>query len=166
MDAFVESAPSSWGLSPEYLVRSPDRRQAADGIRRRADLAGPNTLVVGDAAGCINPFNGEGIAYGYETGRLAASCLSRALAGEGDAAVADYPVRLQAAYGDYYRVGRAFVKLISNPHALRACVRFGMEVPPVMVALMRIMANLMRPGTHAPPEMAYRAMEAVGRLVP
>ena len=58
------------------------------------------------------------------------------------------------------------MKLISNPHALHACVRFGMEVPPVMVALMRIMANLMRPGTHAPPEMAYRAMEAVGRLVP
>jgi menaquinone-9 beta-reductase len=165
MDAFVESAPSSWGLSPGASCGPPTGGKLPMGFAV-SPLAGPNTIVVGDAAGCINPFNGEGIAYGYETGRLAASCLSRALAGEGDAAVADYPVRLQAAYGDYYRVGRAFVKLISNPHALRACVRFGMEVPPVMVALMRIMANLMRPGTHAPPEMAYRAMEAVGRLVP
>ena len=44
---------------------------------------GPNVLVVGDAAGSINPFNGEGIAYGYETGRLAAACVGRALSGEG-----------------------------------------------------------------------------------
>jgi menaquinone-9 beta-reductase len=165
MDAFVESAPASWGLSPDGCCGPPTGGKLPMGFAV-SPLAGANTIVVGDAAGCINPFNGEGIAYGYETGRLAASCLSRALAGEGDAAIAQYPSRLQDAYGDYYRVGRAFVKLISNPHALRACVRFGMEVPPVMVALMRIMANLMRPDTHAPPEMAYRAMEAVGRLVP
>jgi menaquinone-9 beta-reductase len=165
MDAFVESAPASWGISPDGSCGPATGGKLPMGFAV-SPLAGANTIVVGDAAGCINPFNGEGIAYGYETGRLAASCLSRALAGEGDAAVAQYPSRLQDAYGDYYRVGRAFVKLISNPHALRACVRFGMEVPPVMVALMRIMANLMRPDTHAPPEMAYRAMEAVGRLVP
>ena len=81
---------------------------------------GPNSIVVGDAAGSINPFNGEGIAYGYETGRLAAACLSRALAGEGSDAISDYEQRLHDSYGDYYRVGRAFVKLISNPQVLRA----------------------------------------------
>ena len=37
--------------------------------------AGPTWLVVGDAGGAINPFNGEGIAYAYETGRLAAEVL-------------------------------------------------------------------------------------------
>ena len=44
---------------------------------------GANTLVVGDAGGLINPFNGEGIAYGYETGRLAAASLGEALSGGG-----------------------------------------------------------------------------------
>ena len=44
---------------------------------------GATTLVVGDAAGSINPFNGEGIAYGYETGRLAAASLGEALCGDG-----------------------------------------------------------------------------------
>ena len=33
--------------------------------------AGPTYLVVGDAAGSVNPFNGEGIDYAYETARMA-----------------------------------------------------------------------------------------------
>ena len=41
--------------------------------------AGPTYLVVGDAAGTVNPFNGEGIDYAYETGRLAAEVLHEAL---------------------------------------------------------------------------------------
>ena len=35
-------------------------------------VAGPNWVLVGDAAGCVNPLNGEGIDYGLETGHLAA----------------------------------------------------------------------------------------------
>ena len=42
--------------------------------------AGPTYLVVGDAGGAINPFNGEGIAYAYETGRMAAGAVHDALA--------------------------------------------------------------------------------------
>ena len=50
---------------------------------------GPNWLVVGDAAGSINPFNGEGIDYAYETGRMAADLVDEALAtGDGLAAPA------------------------------------------------------------------------------
>ena len=45
---------------------------AADGLL--ADAAGdPGMLVVGDAAGLVNPFNGEGIAYAMEAGELAGS---------------------------------------------------------------------------------------------
>ena len=43
--------------------------------------AGPNWLVAGDAAGTINPFNGEGIDYAYETGRAAANLTLDFLAG-------------------------------------------------------------------------------------
>ena len=31
--------------------------------------------MIGDAAACVNPLNGEGIDYGLETGRLAAEML-------------------------------------------------------------------------------------------
>ncbi|MFZ9565796.1 MAG: geranylgeranyl reductase family protein, partial [Ilumatobacteraceae bacterium] len=37
--------------------------------------SGPTYLVVGDAAGSVNPFNGEGIDYAYETARIAADVL-------------------------------------------------------------------------------------------
>ena len=41
---------------------------------------GPTWLVVGDAAGSVNPFNGEGISLAYETGRMAADAVSRGAA--------------------------------------------------------------------------------------
>ena len=31
-------------------------------------IAGPNWMLIGDAAACVNPLNGEGIDYGLETG--------------------------------------------------------------------------------------------------
>ncbi len=165
MEAFVRSAPRSWGLSPETSCGPPTGGKLPMGFAIRPST-GPNSLVIGDAAGAINPFNGEGIAYGYETGRLAAACLSRALSGEGAVAIGDYERRLQDSYGDYYRVGRAFVKLISNPQVLRGCMHMGMAVPPVMTGLLRIMSNMMRPEAKAAPEMAYRALSAVGKLLP
>jgi menaquinone-9 beta-reductase len=164
METFVEAAPKSWGLSPATSCGPPTGGKLPMGLAIRPS-AGPNVLLVGDAAGSINPFNGEGIAYGYETGRLAAACLSRALSGDEPALLDDYERRLHDSYGDYFRVARAFVKLISNPQMLSACVRAGMIVPPMMNGLLRIMANLMRPDTKALPETAYKAMEAVGRLV-
>ena len=86
---------------------------------------GATTLVVGDAAGTINPFNGEGIAYGYETGRFAAAALGHALSGEGPPALGYYDLQLQAAYGPYYKVARAFVKIIGRPELMRALVGTG-----------------------------------------
>ena len=56
----------------------------------------------------INPFNGEGIAYGYESGRLAAAALGEALSGEGvEALAALRRARLDDTYGLYFRMARA-----------------------------------------------------------
>jgi hypothetical protein len=38
-------------------------------------VAGPNWMLIGDAAACVNPLNAEGIDYGLATGRLAAELL-------------------------------------------------------------------------------------------
>jgi len=128
--------------------------------------AGGNVLITGDAGGAINPFNGEGIAYGYETGRLAAAALGHALTGEGGRALTDYDRELTAAYGPYFKVARAFVHLISNPEAMRLCVGLGMRSELLMTQLLRIMANLMRPDAAGPAELGFRAMELVSRLLP
>ena len=164
MDAFVAFAPVSWGLSAQTALGPPTGGKLPMGLSV-GPRTGGNVLVAGDAGGVINPFNGEGISYAYETGRLAAAALGRALTGEGAAALAAYDRELTAAYGTYYKVGRAFVHLIAHPEAMRLCVGLGMRSEPLMKQLLRIMANLMRPDTVGPAEIGYRAMELVARFI-
>ena len=165
MDTFVGYAPPSWGLSPETCLGSPTGGKLPMGLSV-GPRAGGNVLIAGDAGGLINPFNGEGIAYGYETGRLAAAALGHALTGEGTRALADYDHELTAAYGPYYKVARAFVHLIAHPEAMRLCVSLGMRSELLMTTLLRIMANLMRPDAAGPAELGFRAMELVSRILP
>ncbi len=165
MDAFVGYAPASWGLSPETSCGPPTGGKLPMGLSV-GPRAGGNVLIAGDAGGVINPFNGEGIAYAYETGRLAAAALGHAMTGEGAAALEDYERELNAAYGPYYKVARTFVHLISHPEAMRLCVSLGMRSELLMNTLLRIMANLMRPDASGPAEVGYRALELVSRLLP
>ena len=45
-----------------------------------SNVAGPNWALIGDAAACVNPLNGEGIDYGLETGRHGRRADDRAAA--------------------------------------------------------------------------------------
>jgi flavin-dependent dehydrogenase len=164
MDTFVDYAPVSWGLTPEASLGPPTGGKLPMGLSV-GPRAGGNVLVAGDAGGSINPFNGEGITYGYETGRLAAAAAGHALSGQGAAALAAYDRELDAAYGPYYKVARAFVHLISHPEAMRFCVALGMRSELLMNQLLRIMSNLMRPDAAGPAELGFRAMELAARLV-
>ena len=165
MSAFLDQAPKSWGLSPQVSCGPPTGGKLPMGLSV-APRVGPTVLAVGDAAGGINPFNGEGIAYGYETGRLAASCVGRALSGEGTDALDDYERQLQDAYGLYYQVAKDFVAMLSHPRVMEACVRTGMRSETVMGVLLKIMANLMRGDEIGTAERAYQALAAIARAVP
>ena len=78
MEAFCETAPARWGISPETATGAPTggRLPTGGSVTPRV---GPTFVVVGDAAGSVNPFNGEGISLAYETGRLAADAVDLAL---------------------------------------------------------------------------------------
>ena len=80
---------------------------------------GPTFLVAGDAAGFVNPFNGEGISVAYETGRLAADAVDLALATGDGLALQTYEDRLAQVYGLYFKVARVFVRAIGNPAVMR-----------------------------------------------
>ena len=56
-------------------------------------VAGRNWMLIGDAAACVNPLNGEGIDYGLETGRLAAEMLGSGDFSDSVAARAAIPLR-------------------------------------------------------------------------
>ena len=79
-----------------------------------------NVLLAGDAAGLINPLQGEGIGPGMVSARLAAECL---LAGPGQAA-ATYTEAVTAAFGSYMPGAAALqATLLHRPRAASAAVR-------------------------------------------
>ncbi|MGO9963389.1 MAG: geranylgeranyl reductase family protein [Acidimicrobiales bacterium] len=165
MGDFVAQVPASWCLHAESSCGAPVGGRLPMGLAV-APRVGPDCLVVGDAAGVINPFNGEGIAYAYETGRLAAGAVSDAL-GTGDSGLlVSYEQSLQDIYGLYYRVARAFIGVLSRPGVMRLCVNTGMYGRPIMEWLLRIMANLLQPEELGPAEAVYKAVAALARQVP
>ncbi len=145
MEAFVASAPKEWQLDINDPIYSGTGGKLPMGFSV-GPRVGANYLIVGDAAGSINPFNGEGIAYGYETGRLAAEVLADALTLDTPALLSRYERDLERDYGDYYHLARAFVGLIGHPAVMRFAVGLGINSETVMKPILRIMANLLRPG--------------------
>jgi geranylgeranyl reductase family protein len=162
MDAFVAQVPASWCLDPKTACGTPTGGRLPMGLAV-GPRVGPDCIVVGDAAGVINPFNGEGIAYAYETGRLAASTVSAALQMGDPRLLESYERSLQDLYGLYYRVARAFIGVLSRPGLMRTCVNTGMYSRPVMEWLLRIMGNYLRPDELGPAEVVYKALVALAR---
>jgi len=165
MDAFVATAPPRWGISPVTACGPPTGGKLPTGGSVTPKV-GPTWLVVGDAAGSVNPFNGEGISTAYETGRLAAGAVDAALAADDGLALARYPEQLDEIYGLYFKVARAFVRAIGNPAVMRELTRVGMHSRTLMEWVLRIMANLLRPDELGPAEAAYKMVAALVALGP
>ncbi len=162
---FVSQTADAWGLNDESCCGPATGGRLPMGLAL-GPRSGPNTLTIGDAAGTVNPFNGEGIAYGYETGRIAAAVLGEALLANDSSLLGLYDDRLESAYGDYFKVARAFVRVISEPKILSACVGVGLRIEPLMNELLAIMANLMRNDKHGPAEVGYRALLRLADVIP
>jgi geranylgeranyl reductase family protein len=161
MAEFVDFAPKSWCISPATACSEPTggRLPMSFSVRPRV---GVDYLIAGDAMAAINPFNGEGIAYGWETGRLAANTVAAALGcsspAEAAAALAGYESQLADEYARYYAIAKAFVRVIEEPRIMRTLVAAGMYAPPVMKGVLRIMANLNRPDRRVGSEALYRGL--------
>jgi geranylgeranyl reductase family protein len=165
LDEFSRMAPPYWEIGPETKVGEPTggRLPMAGSVSPKV---GPSWIVIGDAAGSINPFNGEGIDYAYETGRAAADLLDESLR-TGDARpLLTYPQWLEDEYGLYFRVARAFTKIIGRPALMRELTRVGMHSQSLMEWVLRIMANLLRDDELGPAEAAYRSVARIARLMP
>jgi len=163
MDAFVSMAPPTWEIGPQTAVGPPTGGRLPMGGSVHPS-AGPTWLVAGDASGAINPFNGEGIAYAYETGRMAAEALDEALRTGDGLALARYPERLEEVYGLYFRVARLFVRAIGNPALMAELTRIGMHSKTLMEWVLRIMSNMLRPDELGPAEAVYRTLEKLVAL--
>jgi menaquinone-9 beta-reductase len=165
LQSFAEFAPSSWDIRPETVCGPATGGRLPMGMSVGPHV-GPTWILAGDAGGAINPFNGEGIAYAYECGRFAADAVHLALTTGDGMALRTYEQRLDAEYALYYKVARAFVRVIGRPELMKVLVSTGMRSRSIMEWVLRIMANLLRPDELGPAEAAYRTLAAVARLVP
>ncbi len=165
MGEWAATAPDYWKIDPDSPTGAPTggRIPMAGSVNPKV---GPTWAVVGDAGGSVNPFNGEGIDYAYETGRHVAELLGEALTTGDGMALQQYPKWLEAEYGLYFKVARLFAQVIGQPALMRELTRVGMRSRSLMDWVLRIMANLLNPDELGPAEVAYKMAAAVVRVIP
>jgi geranylgeranyl reductase family protein len=163
---WLAGMPAEWGLTEENRTE-PVRGAALPMGFNRTPHYTRGLLLAGDAAGMVNPFNGEGIAYAMESGEIAARVITQALARPDQAGaervLQGYPQALRDAYGGYYTLGRKFVGAIGHPWVMRFATRHGMPRPALMRITLKLLANLTEPRGG---DAADRVINALSRLTP
>lgn len=145
--SWLDGTPEEWGYRDENAVGTVGGAALPMGFNRIPHYR-PGLLLVGDAGGMVNPFNGEGIAYAMESASIAARCAIQSLARSGDAAeraLQYYPAAMSEALGGYYRIGNIFSKLIGNPTVMGLATRHGLPRKTLMTFLLKVLANLYDP---------------------
>lgn len=167
LKSWLDNTPEEWQFRDEF--RTTEVRGAAlpMGFNRQPAYAN-GLLLVGDAGGMVNPFNGEGISYAMESGRYAADHITDALArGLGtlsaERALEAYPRTLKQQWGGYFRLGGIFVKLIGDPRIMRLATTYGLPHPMLMRLVHKMLANL----TDHPGHDAYdRIINSLTKVAP
>ncbi|MEZ5210302.1 geranylgeranyl reductase family protein [Gordonia sp. (in: high G+C Gram-positive bacteria)] len=103
-----------------------------------SQVAGPNWMLIGDAAACVNPLNGEGIDYALETGRMAVELLA-----ESRDHTAAWPALLRAEYGTAFAAARRAAGLLTMPRTVPVLGRPGIRSSALMGVVVRVMGNLL-----------------------
>ncbi|QCQ92279.1 geranylgeranyl reductase family protein [Rhodococcus sp. SGAir0479] len=116
-------------------------------------VAGRNWALIGDAAACVNPLNGEGIDYGLEGGRLVARIL------DDDDLTDVWPAILRERYGRAFSIARRLANLLTMARFLPASGPVAMRSRAMMTVAVRVMGNLV---TDADADAVARAWRASG----
>ncbi|MDE0666223.1 MAG: NAD(P)/FAD-dependent oxidoreductase [Acidimicrobiaceae bacterium] len=151
LDDYRDLVADEWELG-DYLERPRAWRLPMSAVRRH----GPGWAAVGDAAGLINPMNGEGIDYGLESGMVLADLFLE------DPATAPgaYDRVIGERFDGFLRTGRRFSFLIGHPWILRNGLRLAVGTQAVANITLQVMGNLIDGDT---PGMASRVLSVADR---
>ena len=133
LDSYRALVRDSWAIGPN-LDRPRAWRLPMSAVKRH----GKGWLAIGDAAGLINPMNGEGIDYALESGMLAADLFLQRPAH----APAEYDRQLGQRFDGFLRAGRRFAFLIGHPRLMRTGLRFALGTDAVAAITLQVMGNL------------------------
>jgi len=167
MRRWLDATPEEWGYrEPNRL--EPIRGAALPMAFNRKPFYRDGLVLVGDSAGMISPFNGEGISYAMESAEMAARAIAdahgRGFGSRGaELAMAGYETSLRQAWGGYYRLGSVFVELIGHPTVMRVCTKYGLPRKRLMRLVHKLLANLTdSPGR----DMDDRIINALSGMAP
>ncbi len=151
LDDYRDLVAGEWELG-DYLERPRAWRLPMSAVRRH----GPGWAAVGDAAGLINPMNGEGIDYGLESGMLIADLFLE----DSASAPGAYDRIIGERFDGFLRTGRRFSFLIGHPWILRNGLRLAVGTQAVANITLQVMGNLIDGDT---PGVASRVLGAADR---
>ena len=154
LSLYASQQRDEWQLGPEKAVASALLPMGG----AVSNVAGPNWALVGDAAACVNPLNGEGIDYGLETAVLAVELIAHG----GDLTLA-WPALLRERYGDAFTLARTLARLLTYPQFLPLAgpvALRGLGGKYLMPAAARLMGNLV---TDEDRDLVARAWRAAGK---
>ncbi|WP_195210259.1 NAD(P)/FAD-dependent oxidoreductase [Actinomarinicola tropica] len=153
LDSYSQMVRESWDIG-EPLERPRAWRLPMSAQHRH----GPGWLAVGDAAGLVNPMNGEGIDYGLESGILAADLHLESPA----TAPARYDAEIGERFDAFLRTGRRFSFLIGHPWILRNGLRVAVGTQVAADITLAVMGNLVDSET---PGAAGRVLRLADRAL-
>ncbi len=133
LDQYAAIVGDEWTLGP-YLEKPRAWRLPMSSVRRH----GPGWVAVGDAAGFVNPMNGEGIDYGLESGMLAADLFVTDPATAPDV----YDRVVGERFDGFLRTGRRFSFIIGHPLLLRTGLRLSVGTQTAADITLAVMGNL------------------------
>ena len=142
----------SWEIGPN-LERPRAWRLPMSVVKRH----GPGWVAIGDAAGLVNPMNGEGIDYGLESGMLAADLF---LADPASAAQR-YDDQIGERFDGFLRTGRRFAFLIGHPGLMRTGLRFAVGTHRIADITLQVMGNLVDEQTPGAAGLTFRTADRV-----
>ncbi len=154
---WVPTVGPEWGFTADDAVAKPRSAPLPMGASRHPPLH-RGVLFVGDAAGLVNPFNGEGIDYAMESGQLAAEVGLAVLESGDRSRLAAYRTAVERGFGSYFAIGRLFVRLIGDPRFMKAATRYGLPRPTLMKLVLKLLANLYEPARGDASDHVVRAL--------
>lgn len=141
---WMANTPEEWGFNDENQ-RGRLRGAALPMAFNRGPHYANGLFLVGDAGGMVSPFNGEGIAYALQSGRLAARAIAQAwqrtTPSGTERALSCYSDELERELGGYYTLGRIFAALIERPEVMHICVKWGLPRPMLMRLVMKLLSD-------------------------
>lgn len=146
LDQYASIVRDSWSLG-DYVDKPRAWRLPMSCVRRH----GQGWVAIGDAAGFVNPMNGEGIDYALESGALVVKCFLDDPA----TASTSYDRQVGERFDSFLRTGRRFSFIIGHPWLLRPGLRVAVGTQAAADITLAVMGNLIDSST---PGAAGRVM--------